>query len=200
MVVVFIGLASYTTYATQKVLLEEKKNTLVNEATLLSEQTIVSYIHGTTSLEGLQAKLDEFEDALKTDIWFCSKHGNFIKVSNSDEFDKLPFNLTDLDSDINLEEGFAIMGDFYGIFDSSMISVGVPIYKEEKLMGFMVLHTAITELDEVQDEMISITYVPFLVMMLIVVLVLVYFSGTVLRPIAKITLTAREYAKGNFEA
>ena len=64
-VIVFIGLASYTTYATQKVLLEEKKDTLINEATLLCEQTVFSYIHGTTSLEGLQAKLNEFENALK---------------------------------------------------------------------------------------------------------------------------------------
>ena len=200
MVIVFIGLASYTTYATQKVLLEEKKDTLINEATLLCEQTVFSYIHGTTSLEGLQAKLNEFENALKTNIWFCSKSGNLIKVSNPDEIGKLPFNLKDLNPDINFEEGFATTGDFYGIYDSAMISIGIPVYKEEKLMGFMVLHTAIEELDEVQDEMISITYIPFLVMMLIVVLVLVYFSGTVLRPITKITLTAREYAKGNFEA
>lgn len=200
MVIVFIGLASYTTYATQKVLLEEKKDTLVNEATLLCEQTIFSYVHGTTSLEGLQARLNEFENALKTNIWFCSKGGNLIKVSNPDGIGKVPFNLKDLDPDVNLEEGFVMTGDFYGIFDSSMVSIGIPVYKEKNMMGFMVLHTAIEELDEVQDEMISITYIPFLVMMLIVVLVLVYFSGTVLRPIAKITLTAREYAKGNFEA
>lgn len=38
LIALFIGLASYTTYATQRVLIEEKQNNLVNEATMLSQQ------------------------------------------------------------------------------------------------------------------------------------------------------------------
>lgn len=200
MVVVFIGLVGYTTYATQKVLLEEKQNTLINESALLVEQTISSYIHGTTSLEGLQERLNEFEDTLQTNVWFCAKNGNLIKVSNPENFKKLPFNLDNLDESIDLENGFVKVGNFYDIFNGTIVSVGIPIYKEEKLMGFMVLHTTVAEMDEVQDKILDIIYMPFLVMILVVVLILVYFSGTVLRPIKKMNRTAREYARGNFEA
>lgn len=199
LIVVSICLVSYSTYTTQKVLLEEKKNNLANESALLVEQTISSYIHGTTSLEELQERLNEFENTLQTNVWFCAKNGNIIKVSNPDNFSKLPYNLDQLEPGIDLWTGFTKVGDFYGIFDKTMISVGIPVYKDNKLMGFMVLHTVITELDEVQSEMLSIIYMPFLVMLLIVVLVLVYFSSTVLRPIAKINQAAREYANGNFD-
>lgn len=199
MVLVFIGLAGYTSYATQKVLLEEKQNNLKNASSLLVEQTLSSYIHGTTSLEGLQERLNEFENTLQTNVWYCAKNGNLIKVSQPDNFRKLPYNLVDMDSEINLEEGFTKVGDFYGIFSGNMISVGIPIFKQRKLMGYMVLHTTAAEMDEVQDEILSITYMPFLATVLVVMLILIYFSGTVLRPIAKISQTAKEYAKGNFE-
>ena len=58
----------------------------------------------------------------------------------------------------------------------------------------------LSELDDIQKEMLKILYMPFVVMMLLIAIVLFYLSGTVLRPIAKINDTAKEYAKGNFDA
>lgn len=195
----FIGLASYTTYATQKVLVEEKQSNLINEANLLSEQTISSYIQGITSLEYLQIRFNEFEDTLKTSVWFFAAGGEMIAASNLNNYINLPANIKNLDSDINLAKGFTQTGNFYGIFNSTMISIGVPIFTEEEQKGYLILHTSMTELDSLQDNMLSIMYMPFLVMLLVVGIVLAYLSGTVLRPIAKINNTAREYAKGNFE-
>jgi len=200
LVVAFLGLASYMTYATQKVLVSEKQDSLINEATLLSEQSIGSYLQGITSLEYLQIRFDEFDDTLKTHVWFYGAGGNLITASNPTVYSHLPDNIYDLDEEIDLKKGFTQTGNFYDIFDSTVISIGIPVYTNEELQGYMILHTAMTELDDMQNEMISIMYVPFLTMLLVVVLVLVYFSGTVLRPLSKINRTAREYAKGNFEA
>lgn len=197
---VFIALASYTTYATQKVLVGEKQSNLINEATLLSEQTISSYIQGITSLEYLQIRFNEFEDTLKTSVWFFSAEGNLIAASNSDNYNSLPKNIKSLNENINLEKGFTQTGNFNNIFGGTMISIGIPIYMEENLKGYLILHTSMTELDSLQDNILSIMYMPFLVMILVVGIVLAYLSGTVLRPIARINNTAREYAKGNFEA
>lgn len=197
---VFLGLASYTTYATQRVLVGEKQSNLINEATLLSEQTISSYIQGITSLEYLQIRFNEFEDTLKTSVWFFSADGNLIAASNPDNYNNLPKNIKNLEGNINLEKGFTQTGNFNNIFSGTMISIGIPIYTEEDLKGYLILHTSMTELDSLQDNMLSIMYMPFLVMILVVGIVLAYLSGTVLRPIAKINNTAREYAKGNFEA
>lgn len=188
------------TYATQKVLVSEKQDSLINEATLLSEQSIGSYLQGITSLEYLQIRFDEFDDTLKTHVWFYDAVGNLIAASNPTVYSNLPDNIYNLDEEINLKKGFTQTGNFYNIFDSTVISIGIPVYTNDELQGYMVLHTAMTELDDMQNEMISIMYVPFLTMLLVVVLVLVYFSGTVLRPLSKINRTAREYAKGNFEA
>lgn len=123
-----------------------------------------------------------------------------IVASNKDQHTNIPANLKILDPDINLEKGFTQTGKFYDLFDSMMISIGIPIFTGHTLQGYMVLHTSISEIDGVQDEMLDVMYMPFLVMLLVVGLVLAYLSGTVLRPVAKINSTAREYAKGNFDA
>lgn len=200
LVVVFLGLASYMTHATQRFLVSEKQDSLINEAMLLSEQSIGSYLQGITSLEYLQIRFDEFDDTLKTHVWFYGADGNLIAASNPAVYSNLPSSIAEIDSEIRLDKGFTQTGNFYNIFDGTMISIGLPVYTGNILQGYMILHTAMTELDDMQNDMISIMYVPFLVMLLVVVLVLVYFSGTVLRPLSKINRTAREYAKGNFDA
>ncbi|MGN0153678.1 MAG: sensor histidine kinase [Lachnospiraceae bacterium] len=200
LICLFVILAGYTTYSTQKVLVQEKQNNLINEATLLSEQTIASYVQGITSLEYLQIRFNEFEDTLKTNVWYFDVEGNLIAASNPDNYRNLPSNIKSLDKKMNLGKGFTMTGTFYDIFQGTMISIGIPIYTSEEQKGFLILHTSMTELDDLQNEMLNIMYMPFLVMMLVVGIVLAYLSGTVLRPIAKLNNAAREYAKGNFEA
>ncbi|MCM1498201.1 MAG: HAMP domain-containing histidine kinase [Clostridium sp.] len=196
---IFIGLAGYTTYAVQKTLVNEKQNNLINEATLLSEQTISSYIQGITSLEYLQLRFDEFEDTLKTNVWFFSSDGTLIAASNSGNYTKIPTNIRNLDPEVDLERGFTRTGNFSGVFEYNVISIGIPIYAGKEQKGFLVLHTSMTELDSLQNDMLGIMYMPFVVMILVVGVVLMFLSGVVLRPLARINNTAREYAKGNFE-
>lgn len=199
LIMLFIGLASYTTYATQRALVKEKQNNLINEANLLSEQTIASYMQGITSLEYLQVRFDQFEDRLKTNVWFLSVDGQLLAVSNRGNYSNLPQNIKSLETDIDLEKGFTQTGNFYGIFQETMISIGIPIYMESQQKGYIILHTSMTEVESLQDDMLSIMYMPFLVMLLVVGIVLAYLSGTILRPIAKLSDAAREYAKGNFD-
>lgn len=200
LILVCIGLAGYTTYGTRRALIEEKQNNLINEAELLSEQSISSYLRGITSLEYLQIRFDEFEDALKAKVWFYSEDGRLIIASMKDQVYTIPQNIHQLDPTINLNTGFTLTGDFYGMFEGIMISIGIPVYVGKELSGYLILHTSMSELDRLQGDMLSVLYMPFVVILLLFGLVLAYLSKMVLRPIARINETAREYAKGNFEA
>jgi len=196
---IFILLASYTTYATQKALVQEKQNNLMNEAHLLAEQTILSYFQGITSLEYLQIRLDEFDDALQTKVWLFSENGELIAASNRSDLSKIPHNILQLDEGIHLDKGFTQTGDFYQVFPGTMISIGIPISVQGEPTGYLVLHTAMEEVASLQQDMLSIMYMPFFVMLLMIVLVLMYLSRMIIKPIAKLNIAAREYAKGNFE-
>lgn len=195
----FFLLASYTTYATQEALIEEKQNNLVNEANLLAKQTISSYLQGITSLDYLQIRFDEFEDTLQSRVWLFSENGDLIVASNSGTVGVGLNNLLDLDPDLNLNKGFTQTGNFYNMFSNTMISIGMPISVDGELQGYLVLHTALQELDSLQDEMLRIMYMPFIVIILVIAIMLMFLSRSVIRPVAKLNSAAREYAKGNFE-
>lgn len=196
---VFLLLVSYTTYATQKALVQEKQINLTNEARLLAEQTILSYLEGIMSMEYLQIRFDEFEDTLQTKVWLFSEQGELIVASNSAELSVVPHNILVIAPEMKLEKGFTQTGDFYNIFSGTMISIGIPIYVGEEQRGYLILHTAMEEVEALQNDMLEILYMPFFVILLVIVLVLAYLSKTIIRPIGKLNTAAREYAKGNFE-
>ncbi len=200
LLLVCIGLAGYTTYGTRRALIEEKQNNLINEAELLSEQSISSYMQGITSLEYLQIRFNEFEDSLKAKVWFYSEDGRLIVASLKDRIYNIPQDIRKIDPGIDMNKGFTMTGDFYGMFEGTVISIGIPVYIGNELGGYLILHTSMSELDRLQGDMLSVLYMPFVVIMLLVGLVLAYLSKMVLRPIARINEAAREYAKGNFEA
>ncbi len=196
---IFLLLASYTTYATQKALVEEKQSNLMNEAHLLAEQTILSYFQGITSLEYLQIRFDEFDDALQTKVWLFSENGDLIAASNRSELAVVPHNILQLDEKLRIDKGFTQTGDFYQVFPGTMISIGIPLSVQGEQKGYLVLHTAMEEVASLQQNMLGIMYMPFFVTLLMIVLILVYLSRTIIKPIVKLNTAAREYAKGNFE-
>ncbi len=195
----FFLLVGYTTYATRNALIEEKQNNLINMANLLAEQTISPYIQGITSKDYLRLRFDEYEDSLQTHVWLFTEEGELVVASNSGNFVVMSNNILTLDPDLNLKKGFTQTGNFYNVFSNTMISIGVPIYAEGQQQGYLILHTSMEELDESQSNMLQIMYIPFLVILLMIVIVLAYFSRSIIRPIAKLNTAAREYAKGNFE-
>lgn len=199
LVVLFFLLVGYTTYATQRALVEEKQSNLINEANLLAEQTISSYVQGITSLEYLQLRFDEFEDTLKTNAWFFSDKGELIVASNSGELSILPHNILTIDPELNMDKGFTQTGNFYNMFNGTMISIGIPISADGVKQGYLILHSSMDQLDLLQENMLNIMYMPFFVTLLVLVIVLAYLSRTIIRPIGKLNTAAREYAKGNFE-
>ena len=200
-IAIFIALAGYMSYATQKIVVHQQQETLTREALLLSRQSISPYLIGTISLEELQTALDEFGNTFQSDIWFYSADGKLVAASSIEDEKPIvvPTDCTAISSDINMKKSFAGVGTFYDIFSSQMISIGVPVYQEKELLGYMMLHASMSELDTLQSNIKNIMYMPLFVTILIVGIVLAYLSGTVLRPIAKINYAAKEFAKGNFE-
>lgn len=200
-IAIFIALAGYMSYATQKIVVHQQQETLTREALLLSRQSISPYLIGTISLEELQTALDEFGNTFQSDIWFYSADGKLVAASSIEDEKPIvvPTDCTAISSDINMKKSYAGVGTFYDIFSSQMISIGVPVYQEKELLGYMMLHASMSELDTLQSNIKNIMYMPLFVTILIVGIVLAYLSGTVLRPIAKINYAAKEFAKGNFE-
>lgn len=197
---VFLLLITYTTYATKRTLRNEKQASLLNQAEFISQQTLNNYISGNISKESLISQLNKQEDYLKVKVWFTDEKGDIIAVSHKEAYSNLPDNIFSLDDSDTLKSSFTLTGDFYHTFSDDVISVGLPIYSDQQLQGYIILHTSISDLDSVQTEIFAITYIPFFAIILISFVFLAYLSNKILRPLARINETAKEYSKGNFEA
>lgn len=199
-VAVFILLITYTTYATRSTLINEKKNSLINEAHLIAQQSVINYIAGTSSSTYLESRFDELEEYLNIDVWYANANGDMVAVSHKNQYNSLPTNIFEIDGPDDLSTSFTLTGDFYGIFPDEMISVGLPVYADGELQGYLLLHTSISELDSIQSDIFTITYFPFLAVIVLSFILLAFLSSRILKPIAKINATAKEYSKGNFDA
>lgn len=199
-IVIFIALAGYMSYATEKTLIKQQQDTLYREASLLSDEAIRPYIQGKYSLKTLKGEFDEFENTFQSNIWFYDADGNLIiaSVTDAEGFKgDIPKNLSSYPVDLKKECYWS--GTFYDLFSGQMVSVGIPVYEKKQLQGYMILHASMSELDQLQSDIRNIMYMPLFVTILVVGIVLAYMSSSVLRPVAKINYAAREFAKGNFE-
>lgn len=199
-IVSFSILFLYTTYSTKSMLIREKKETLYNEAILLSKQTLVNYITGVTSLDLLITRFNEFEDDLKIKVWYVNNDDRLVAMSYRERYDYVPNYLHELDDSDTLKGSFSLTGNFYNIFGEDMITLGIPIVVNETDYGKLILHTSIDQVTEVQSEMFTIAYTPFAFVILISFCLLAFVTSRVFKPLKKLNDAAQAYARGDFDA
>ena len=69
LVVSFVFLIYFISYFTRRSLMQEKQDTLTNEANLIASQAVSSYESGDISKEELTQYLSYYATALNADIW-----------------------------------------------------------------------------------------------------------------------------------
>lgn len=189
----------YSTYATRQTLIEERTEVLTNETFLIADQTISSYIQGMSSLETLQASFDYYSDTLNASIWLFDGNGFCIASSRSSEHPSCPRNIYLLNPDFDMTTAQTFTGTFYGVFSDDVISVAIPIQTNNMPNGMVLLHSTISQLHNLQQNIVKVIYVPFLIMIIISFVLLGIISGKIMRPLRKINTVAEEYSTGNFE-
>ncbi|SNU05026.1 Signal transduction histidine kinase [Lachnospiraceae bacterium] len=148
LIVSFGFLIFFISYFTRRSLIEEKKTTITNEATLIAREAIYSYAKGDTDEYGLSAIFNYYGKTLNSDIWYIDESGRLIassgyfnNVSSSDDSDdkedkssssitmqeSLPVNIYSLDKDYDIHSNYYLVGDFYGMFTGNVITVNTPI-------------------------------------------------------------------------
>lgn len=189
----------YSTYVTRQTLIEERTEVLTNETFLIAEQTISGYIQELYSLDVLQNRLDYYGETLNASIWIFDKDGFPIASSIATNHPACPKNIYLLNTDMDLTTAQTFTGDFYGVFENDVISVSIPIQTNGQPNGIVFLHSTMEQLNNLQQDIIRVVYVPFLIMLIISFVLLGIISGKIMRPIRKINAVAEEYSTGNFE-
>jgi signal transduction histidine kinase len=197
---IFALLVFYSTYTTKKALIDEKIEVLTNEAFLIAEQTVSGYIQGVYSIDDVQRNIDYYSSTLNTSVWLADSMGRIYAVSNANQNVSNPKNLYLLDQDFDMTQSQSFTGTFYDMFQNDVISVAIPIQTDDQPNGMILLHSELSKLSEVQHNLVSAMYVPFMLMLILSIVMLATISGKIIRPIKKMSTVAEQYATGNFDA
>ena len=78
-----------------------------------------------------------------------------------------------------------------------MLSVYAPITSNFKVRGYVVIHTAMASLRSTSESLLSISYIILVILFLLSLIILIFFTEMVYLPLRKITEATEQYAAGN---
>lgn len=181
---------------TKEHLIREKAESLYSEATLIANTYASGLYTSETDLETVKTQLDSLAVYLNSEIRIINPSGRLV---------------LDTDSPINVEEvvmienfdptvtsgSYYIVDNFFGSFDSEMLSVLAPITSNYMVKGYVVIHCDMADIQESCNSLLNISYITLVILFLLSLIILIFFTEMVYIPLRKITHATEQYAAGN---
>ena len=178
-------------------LVRDKAAALYKEATLISTRYADSIYNSSLQADDVRDQLEAIDTFTQSEIWIINPDGQLLYNSTDTTVDKdntvtiEHFNPTDTGND------YYMVGDFYGNFETDVLSVLSPINSDFRIRGYVVMHYEINEIRESRDKLLNIYYMALGIMFVLSLFILIVFTVVVYRPLKKITKATEEYADGN---
>lgn len=192
----FIMISVFVPSMTKEQLVRERAEELYAEAILIADTYAIELYNSETDLETVKKQLDALSVYMNSSIRIVNPSGRLV---------------LDTDAPINVEEvtmikdfdptdtggSYYITGDFYGNFETEMLSVFAPITSNYMVKGYVVIHYDMAEIQNSCDSHLRISYIAMIILFLLSLIILIFFTELVYVPIRKITYATEQYASGN---
>ncbi len=192
----FIVVAVFISNITLEHLKREKADALYREATLIANTYASDLYSSTVSLDTVHAQLDALDTYLSAIIWIINPSGRMVLDSTQPVDVETERIIEDFDATVTLGSSY-VVGDFFHSFEDEMLSVFAPITSNYKVRGYVVIHTSMELLAQSRESLLKISYITFVLLFLLSLIILIFFTEVVYLPMKKITAAAESYANGN---
>ncbi|MDE7429289.1 MAG: GHKL domain-containing protein [Lachnospiraceae bacterium] len=192
----FMVVATFVSDMTFNHLTKEKADALYREATLIANTYATDLYNTEASLETVKAQLDALDTYFNATIWIINPSGRMILDSSAP---------VDVENEVVVENfdptitagSYYIVGDFFRTFDQEMLSVFAPITADYKVKGYVVIHSSLKSIQAETNQLLNISYIMLLILFLLSLIILIFFTEIVYIPLRKITEATEQYASGN---
>ena len=193
----FVVVATFVYTMTYERFRRDKAETLYQVATQIANTYAADLYNSETSLEAVHSQvvaLSKYMDGAS--VWIVNPSGRLV-----------------LDSSRYIEPGEEIMiqgfdptvtgstyyttGSFWGWFKWDMLSVFAPITANFKVQAYVIIHYPIADIQNTANEFLNISYLMLIVLFLLSLIILIFFTELVYVPLRKITTATEQYAAGN---
>ena len=192
----FIIVSVFIYGMTREHLLREEAESLYKEATLVANTYASDLYRSKVSLDTVKNQLDMLDAYLDTTVWIINPSGRIVLDSSTDLDVDNPVVVEGFDSTVTGNTYYTV-GDFFHFFDGERLSVLAPITANYRVQGYVVMHYETEKLTVRANELLSISYALFVILFLLSLIILIFFTEIVYLPLRKITLATEQYATGN---
>ncbi len=192
----FIVVATFVNSMTMEQLKREKADALYKEATLIANTYASDLYNNETSLDTVKKQLDALDAYLSANLWIINPSGRMVLDS------KAPIdveNETVIEGfDPTVTEGsYYTVGNFFDSFSEDQLSVFAPITSDYKVRGYVVIHYPMSNIIASCNSLLNISYLMLIILFLLSMIILIFFTEMVYLPLRKITEATEQYASGN---
>ena len=192
----FIVVAVFVSNMTLEHLKREKADALYKEATLIANTYASDLYDNAISLDTVKKQLDALDTYLSATIWIINPSGRMVLDSTQPVDVETERIVENFDPTITLGSYYTI-GSFFDSFDEDMLSVFAPITSNYKVKGYVVIHSSMADLMESKENLLRISYIMLILLFMLSLIILIFFTEIVYFPLRKITTATEQYAAGN---
>jgi len=192
----FIIVATFASSMTLEHLKREKADALYKEATLIANTYASDLYESKASLDNVKSQIDAMDLFLDSTIWIINPSGRLVLDSSQDLNIDTEILVEDFDPTVT-SGSYYTTGTFFDSFKEEMLSVFAPITGDFVVKGYVVIHHPMTTLRANSESLLSISYILLFIIFLLSLIILLFFTEFVYRPLKKIIVATEQYASGN---
>lgn len=193
----FIVVATFTSSMTFEHLKRERADSLYKEALLISDSYAADLYNSEITLESVWRQIEAIGTYLDASIWIVNPSGLVVLDSSLQPDFENPITIPNFSPTIT-GSSFYTVGNFFGMFDEDTISSFAPITSNYKVQGYVIIHSSLNKIQKSCDSLLNISYLTLVILFLLSLIILLFFTEMVYLPLRKITHATEQYAIGNF--
>lgn len=192
----FIVISVFVPNIAMEQLTREKSEDLYSEATLISNTYATELYTSQTDLETVKTQLDFLSVYLNSNIQIINPSGRLVLDTSR------PINVEEAIMIKNFDPtatagSYYMVDNFFGFYETDVLSVVAPITSDYMVKGYVVIHCPLNEIRESSNNILNISYITLIILFLLSLIILIFFTDMVYIPLRKITHATEQYAGGN---
>lgn len=192
----FIVVATFVSNMLTDNLVREKTGELYREATIIANTYAGDLYNQEASLDTVRTQIEALSHYMETTIWIINPSGRMVMDSSASVGQDADRVVVGFDPSVTAGQVYT-RGDFFGSFDKEMLSVIAPISGGFKINGYVVIHYPYFRILESSNDLLNICYIMLIILFLLSMIILIFFTEMVYIPLRKITEATEQYATGN---
>lgn len=192
----FLVVLNFVSGMTLDQLRKERAEALYREAVTIANSYASDLYNNATSLETVKKQMDALDSYLDATIWIMNPSGRILVDSRSPLDVENQVVVEDFDPTV-AGSSYYTVGSFFGMFEEDMLGVFAPITSDFRIKGYVVILMPMAAIQNSANNLLGISYLLLLILFLLSLIILIFFTEMVYIPLRKITHATEQYALGN---